>query len=72
MAQVQVRHRDWFMLAERGVIRLAMILLGMMFIVAGLGMCMSIVLLLPGMVIGLSGVALLVWGALEEIPVGNS
>jgi hypothetical protein len=44
MARIRVRGREWFML-ERGIIRLAMIMLGILLIVVGLAMRMSVLLL---------------------------
>jgi hypothetical protein len=69
MAQMQVHVRDWFMLAERGMLRVAMIVVGLLLIVIGLGMSMSVVLLLPGLVIGFCGIGLVVCGAVTDLPI---
>lgn len=68
MAHMHAHVRDWFMLAERGLLRLAMIALGLLLMVVGLAMGVSMVLLLPGVVIGFSGVGLAVWGAVGDLP----
>lgn len=60
--------RYWFILAERGLLRLAMIALGLVLIVVGLAMGVSMVMLLPGIVIGFVGVGLVVWGTVGELP----
>lgn len=45
MTQVRVYVRDWLTLVERGILRLAMIVLGLLLILVGLAMTMSVLLL---------------------------
>ena len=59
----------WLALAERGALRALMIAFGLMLMVVGLGLGVSIVMLPPGLFFGLTGFALVVWGAVGELPV---
>jgi hypothetical protein len=45
MTEVRVYVRDWLTLAERGILRLAMIVVGLLLILVGLTMTMSVLLL---------------------------
>jgi hypothetical protein len=58
----------WLALAERGALRLLMVTIGVMLMVVGLGLGVSMVMLPPGVFFGLTGFALLVWGAVGELP----
>lgn len=61
----------WLVLAERGVLRVLMVAIGLILMVVGLGLGVSMVMLPPGVFFGLTGFALLVWGALGELPSNN-
>jgi hypothetical protein len=61
--------RDWFNLAERGALRLLMAGIGFALIIVGLALGVSMIMLPAGVVIGLTGVGLLVWGALGDLPI---
>jgi hypothetical protein len=69
MAQVHLHARELFTMAERGALRLAMIVVGLLLTVVGLAMSISVVLLLPGVAIGFFGVCLLISGAVAELPI---
>lgn len=59
---------DWVVTAERALLRLAMIALGLMLMVGGLAMGVSMVMLPVGLVVGFVGVGVFVWGALGDLP----
>jgi hypothetical protein len=61
----------WLARAERCVLRLLMVAIGLMLMVIGLGLGVSMVMLPPGVFFGLTGFALLAWGAVGELPAGN-
>ena len=58
----------WLVLAERGALRALMIAFGLMLMVVGLALGVSMVMLPPGVFFGLTGFALLVWGAVGDLP----
>jgi predicted cobalt transporter CbtA len=60
-------HR-WLVLAEHGALRVLMVAIGLLLMVVGLGLGVSMVMLPPGIFFGLTGFALLVWGAVGELP----
>lgn len=60
---------EWFNLAERGALRLLMGGLGFALMVVGLALGVSMIMLPAGVVIGLTGVGLLVWGVLGDLPI---
>lgn len=60
---------EWFSLAERGVLRLVMIGIGLALMVVGLALGVSMIMLPAGLLLGFTGVGLLVWGALGELPI---
>jgi hypothetical protein len=68
MNRVPFVDRSWILRTERGLLRLGMITLGVVFIVVGLGMGVSVIMLPPGIVIALSGLGLLTWGAVGDLP----
>jgi hypothetical protein len=68
MLRILVSNRSWMLRTERGLVRLAMITVGFAFVVVGLAMGVSIILLPPGLVLALSGVGLFVWGAVGDLP----
>jgi hypothetical protein len=68
MHRILVSHRSWMLRTERGLVRLAMLSLGFVSVILGLGMGVSIIMLPPGIVIGLAGVGLFVWGAVGDLP----
>ena len=61
----------WLKLAERGALRILMVAIGFMLMAVGLGLGVSMVMLPPGVFFGLTGFALLVWGAVGELPASN-
>jgi hypothetical protein len=61
----------WLASAERGALRALMIAFGLMLMVVGLALGVSMVMLPPGLFFGLTGFALLVWGALGELPANH-
>lgn len=60
---------EWFILAERGMLRLVMTGIGLGLMVVGLGLGVSMIMLPAGLLLGLTGTALLVWGVLGDLPV---
>jgi hypothetical protein len=60
---------SWVVWAERGLLRLAMIALAVFLIIGGLAMGVTMVMLPLGVIVGLVGVGLLVWGLLGDLPV---
>jgi hypothetical protein len=62
---------DWFVLAERSALRLLMIVTGITLMVVGLALGVSLVMLPPGLFVGLTGLGVLVWGALGDLPIDN-
>ncbi len=59
----------WLAFAERGLLRLLMIALGLALMIAGLGLGVTIVMLPLGIAIGFTGVGLVVWGSLCDLPI---
>jgi hypothetical protein len=59
---------DWFVWAEHGVLRLVMVATGLTLMVFGLALGVAMVMLPIGVLLGLTGVGVLVWGALGELP----
>jgi hypothetical protein len=68
MATARVRSNRWWQFAERGLLRALMILIGLMLMIVGLGLGVTMIMLPAGVVIGLVGVGLLVWGAVGDVP----
>jgi hypothetical protein len=62
---------EWFVLAERSVLRVVMIVTGLILMIVGLALGVSMVMLPAGVVLGLTGVGVFVWGAVGELPVGQ-
>lgn len=60
---------EWFTLAERGTLRLVMAAVGFVLIVVGLALGVTMIMLPAGVVIALTGVGLLVWGVLGDLPI---
>ena len=61
----------WLAVAERGALRLLMVGIGLLLMAIGLGLGVSMVMLPPGVFFGITGFALLVWGAVGELPAGK-
>ena len=62
---------EWFVLAERSALRLVMVVTGFTLMIIGLGLGVSVVMLPAGLFLGLTGLGVLVWGALGELPIDN-
>jgi len=62
------RHH-WFVFAERGAFRLFMIVMGLVLAILGLGLGVSMIMLPAGIVIGLCGVGMMVWGLVGDVPI---
>jgi hypothetical protein len=60
---------EWFVVAERGALRLAMVTIGFILMVAGLALGVSMVMLPMGVFVGLTGFLVFLWGALGDLPV---
>ncbi|MGH7342161.1 MAG: hypothetical protein ACREKH_16850 [Candidatus Rokuibacteriota bacterium] len=60
---------EWFTLAERGVLRLVMAGIGLALMIVGLGLGVSMIMLPAGLLLGFTGLGLLVWGVLGELPI---
>ena len=60
---------DWFVLAERSALRLAMIATGFTLMIVGLALGVTMVMLPPGMFLGLTGLGVLLWGAFGDLPI---
>ena len=61
--------REWFRFAELGALRIAMAVIGLLMMIVGLALGVSMVMLPAGLVVGLAGVGLFVWGVLGELPI---
>jgi hypothetical protein len=59
---------EWFSLAERGVLRMLMIGIGLALMIAGLALGVSMIMLPPGLLLGFTGLGLVVWGTLGDLP----
>lgn len=59
---------EWFVLAERSALRLVMVATGFTLMVVGLALGVTMVMLPPGLFLGLTGLGVLVWGAVGELP----
>lgn len=55
-------------LAERGLFRLLMMVVGFVLVILGLGLGVSMVMLPAGLVLGLLGVGLVVWATVGDVP----
>lgn len=62
---------EWFVAAERGALRVAMTLVGLTMMIIGLGLGVSVVMLPIGLVLGLAGLGVLVWGAFDDLPINR-
>ena len=60
---------EWFVLMERSALRVVMMTTGLTLMIIGLALGVSLVMLPPGIVLGLTGVAVLVWGAVGDLPI---
>jgi hypothetical protein len=61
--------RHWFAVAERGAIRLGMITLGTVMMIVGLALGVTMIMLPAGLVIGLTGAGVTLWGAVGDVPI---
>ena len=61
-------HR-WLVLVERSALRLVMVTTGVTLMIIGLALGVSLVMLPPGVALGLTGVGVLVWGAVGDLPI---
>jgi hypothetical protein len=68
MWHLHLQRRRWFVKVERGTLRVVMIALGFALMVGGLGLGVTMVMLPAGLAVGLTGVALMVWGVLGDLP----
>ena len=64
-------NREWFTLAEAGVLRIVMAVFGLLMMIVGLALGVSMVMLPVGLVVGLAGVGLFVWGVVGDLPIGK-
>jgi hypothetical protein len=60
---------EWFTLAERSALRVVMVTIGFVLMVAGLGLGVTMVLLPPGLMLGFTGLGLVVWGVVGDLPI---
>lgn len=60
---------EWLVLAEHGALRLVMVVTGFTLMVVGLALGVTMVMLPLGLLLGLTGVGVFVWGAVGELPV---
>jgi hypothetical protein len=63
--------RYWITLAERSFLRAVFIVLGFALMVVGLALGVTMIMLPAGVVIGLIGVGLVVWGAFGDVPIAR-
>lgn len=59
---------EWFLLAERGLLRFFMIGVGIALMVTGLGLGVTMIMLPMGLLLGFTGLGLLLWGVLGDLP----
>jgi hypothetical protein len=62
---------EWFVLAERGALRLVMTMTGFTLMIIGLALGVTMVMLPAGLFLGLTGFGVLLWGALGDLPIDN-
>ena len=62
-----VAHR-WLTLAEHGAFRVVVAALGLVMVVVGLALGVTMIMLPAGLVVGLIGLAILLWGVLGTLP----
>lgn len=62
-------NREWFTFAELGALRIAMAVVGLLMMIVGLALGVSMVTLPAGLVVGLTGVGMLVWGVVGDLPI---
>ena len=60
---------EWLVFAEHGALRLIMVLTGFLLMVVGLALGVTMMMLPIGLVLGLTGVGLFIWGAFGDLPV---
>lgn len=58
----------WLVLAEHGLLRSLMILVGLVLMVIGVGLSVTMVMLPAGFALGFTGLGLFLWGAAGELP----
>jgi hypothetical protein len=58
-----------FAVAERSAMRLVMLVVGLVFVVVGLGLGVTMIMLPLGLAVGFAGVGLVIWGVLGALPV---
>ena len=68
MALPQSAH-EWFVFVEHGVLRLIMVVTGFVLTIIGLALGVTMVMMPIGIFLGLTGVGVIVWGVLGELPV---
>ena len=62
---------EWFVLAERGALRFVMVTTGFTLMVVGLALGVSMVMLPAGLFLGLTGLGVLIWGAVGDLPLDH-
>ena len=65
---IQQNAREWFVVAERWALRIVLTVMGLGLTATGLALAVSMNLLPPGLLLGITGVGLLVWGVLGDLP----
>ena len=60
---------SWLEMGERGLLRALMVVVGFAMMILGLAMGVTMIMLPVGLVVGLVGAGLLVWGAVGDIPI---
>jgi len=63
--------RDWLVLIERGALRAVMTLIGLGLIAMGLGLGVSLVMLPPGLLLGVTGTGVMLWGVFGDLPLNK-
>jgi hypothetical protein len=60
---------EWLAVAEHAALRVVMVAIGFALMILGLGLGVSMVMLPAGLMLGLTGVGVLVWGAFGQLPI---
>jgi hypothetical protein len=63
--------REWLTFAESGALRIAMAIVGLLMMILGLALGVSMVMLPVGLVVGLAGVCLFVWAVVGDLPIAK-
>ena len=61
----------WIEFAEHSVFRSLLMMIGVVLVVIGLGLGVTVVMLPAGLAVGFTGVGLFLWGAMGDLPLDD-